>query len=352
MRHREFVLVRVRASSGHVGFAFTLTRDAPIDAALRSSVAGRYVGASFEDPAALFHRAQRSNLASLSAGIGLRALSLADIATWDLKARSKGASMTRLLGGTPRRMPATAIVGYPPGSCDAARIYSQVRQLREEGWMRFELAVTLPLERARDRVLAAREAGGEDAWVGLDGAWVFHTVEEARDFLDSVREARLGWFEDIFPPGDAELVADLKTTTEVPIAMGDEQGGSYYPDALLARRAVDVVRLDLTCMGGVTSALSLVERCERARVQFAPHMYAHLHSQVFAALDRSVPIEWGVPGTGVDQYADSLQQPTITSGEMEPLPETPGFGPLVNVEWLGEQVVDDPDDLVASLTTV
>ena len=40
-----------------------------------------------------------------------------------------------------------------------------------------------------------------------------------------------------------------------PIAMGDEQGGSYYPEALLLRQAVDVVRIDLTCMGGITGGI-------------------------------------------------------------------------------------------------
>jgi hypothetical protein len=79
-------------------------------------------------------------------------------------------------------------------------------------------------------------------------------------------------------------------------------------------------------------------------------MFAHVHSQVFGALGHDVPVEWGVPGTGVDQFADSLVQPVIVDGGlMEPLPEQPGFGPLVNAGWLGEQDVDDPDGLVASL---
>ena len=41
-------------------------------------------------------------------------------------------------------------------------------------------------------------------------------------------------------------------------------------------------------------------------------MFAHVHSQVFSAWGfTDCPVEWGVPWTGVDPYADSLAQPTI-----------------------------------------
>lgn len=353
MRHREFALVRIRAASGAEGFAFTLTREGPVAATIKQAIEHHYTDqtvASIADAATIFERCQGSNLAGLSAGIGLRALSLVDLVTHDLLARSAGQPIARYLGGEPRPMPATAIIGYPPAAMPPEAVVEQVRELRAAGWTRFKIPIALPLEYGRDRLLVAREAAGDDAWVGMDAAWVFRSVDDAAEFLGSVREARLDWFEDVFPPGDAEVVAGLRERSDgVPIAMGDEQGGSYYPEALLLREAVDAVRIDLTCMGGVTRARALIDACQRAGVMFAPHMFAHVHSQVFAGLGHEVPIEWGVPGTGVDQFADSLAQPTITGGRMEPLPDAPGFGPLVNPAWLAEQDVDDPDGLVASL---
>jgi L-alanine-DL-glutamate epimerase-like enolase superfamily enzyme len=226
----------------------------------------------------------------------------------------------------------------------------QVQELRAAGWRRFKIPIALPLDYARDRLLAARVAAGDDAWLGMDAAWIFSSVDDAVSFLDDVREAGLAWFEDVFPPGDAEIVAELRARSGgTPIAMGDEQGGSYYPEALLQRQAVDVVRIDLTCMGGITGVRPLIEACERARTAFAPHMFAHVHSQVFAGLGYDVPVEWGVPGTGVDQFADSLTRPLVRDGLMDPLPEEPGFGPLVNGAWLAAQDRDDPDDLVREL---
>jgi L-alanine-DL-glutamate epimerase-like enolase superfamily enzyme len=185
----------------------------------------------------------------------------------------------------------------------------------------------------------------------MDAAWIFRSVDDAARFLNDVRPVRLGWFEDVFPPGDAEIVAQLKARSGgTPIAMGDEQGGSYYPEALIQRDAVDIVRIDLTCMGGLTRARPLIHACETAGVAFSPHMFAHVHSQVFGALGYDVPIEWGVPGTGVDQYADSLARPTLAEGGlMEPFPPEPGFGQLYNSSWLLDQDADDPDGLIAEL---
>jgi L-alanine-DL-glutamate epimerase-like enolase superfamily enzyme len=353
MKHREFALVRVRASSGNEGFGFTLTRDGPIAETIHHVIAHHYVGSEVktqDDAAGIFYRCQGSNLASLASGIGLRALSIVDLAVHDLLARSAEAPIARWLGGEPRRLPATAIIGYPPASMGPDAVAEQVRALRDSGWRRFKIPIALPFEYARDRLLAAREAAGPDAWLGMDAAWVFRSTDGALAFLDGVRAARLSWFEDVFPPGDAGIVASLRELTDVPIAMGDEQGGSYYPEALLLRRSVDVVRIDLTCMGGITRARPMIDACEAAGTAWAPHMFAHVHSQVFAGLGYAPPVEWGVPGTGVDQFADSLTQPKVGGdGLMEPLPMEHGFGPLVNAAWLAEQDHDDPDGLVAEL---
>ena len=164
-----------------------------------------------------------------------------------------------------------------------------------------------------------------------------------------VADLELGWFEDIFPPGDAAIVAELRRRAPDADRYGRRAGRLYYPEALIQANAVDVVRIDLTCMGGITRGRKLIEQCLQAGVKFAPHMNGIVHSQVFGALGHDVPVEWGVPWTGVDPFADSLRQPEIAAdGLMKPLPEEPGFGPLVNRDWVLSQPFDDPDHLLES----
>ena len=346
MTTREFVVVRVVTSTGHEGWAFTLTRDGSVAEQIRKTIAKFYIGQSVGERERLYRVASRRSLASHSAGIGLRALSIVDLAVWDVAAKIADVSIANLLGGSNRPMPATAIIGYPPALMGPTEIEAQVRDLVNSGWNRFKAPVGATPEISAARLRAARRAAPE-SWIGCDAAWIYDDVDSAAEFVNSIEDVGLGWFEDIFPPGNAGLVRELRERTSVRIAMGDEQGGSYYPEALILAKAVDVIRIDLTCMGGITGGRLIIEQCLNAGVEFAPHMFAHVHSQVFSALGfADVPIEWGVPWTGVDPYADSLRQPTVNAGKMQAFEECPGFGILIDKEWAMTQEVNDPSGIL------
>ncbi|MDQ3553079.1 MAG: hypothetical protein M3395_01515 [Chloroflexota bacterium] len=347
MRHREFAVVRLRSRKGLEGWAFTLTRDGAVAEQVRKSLAPVYLDQPVGDQERLFQVAWRRSLASHAAGVGLRALSLLDLAAWDLAAKAADRSIAGYLGGTNQRMPATAIIGYPPALMGPEETGRQVAELYGRGWRRFKAPVAATPALTAGRLRAARSSA-PDAWLGMDAAWIYDDVDSAMALLEEISDVGLAWFEDVFPPGDAEIVRRLRERSPVPIAMGDEQGGIYYPEALIRAEAVDVVRIDLTCMGGITRGRRIVEQVEQAGLAFAPHMFAHVHSQVFSAWGYpGVPVEWGVPWTGVDPYADSLTQPTIVEGGlMEPLPEEPGFGRLLDRDWALSQPHDDPDGIL------
>lgn len=350
MKMREFALVRVRTESGLSGFAYTLTRDGAVAEQIRKTIEPTYSGSSIRDREATYSLAWRRSLASHSAGIGLRALSIVDLACWDAAAKLAERSIADLLGGRNEAMPATAIIGYPPGEMGPEETGAQTAGLYAQGWRRFKAPIGGSAERSAARLRAAR-AAAPDAWLGMDGAWVYETVDQAADFVNSIPDVRLGWFEDVFPPGDAGKLRALRQRTDVPIAQGDEQGGSYYPEALIRAEAVDVVRVDLTCMGGITGGRRIIDEVLAAGLAFAPHMFPHVHAQVLSAWGfTDVPIEWGIPFTGVHPMDDPLPQPAITDGGlMRPLDEGPGFGHIVDADWVRSQPHHDPDRILADL---
>ena len=350
MHTREFALVRVRTAAGVDGYAYTLTRDGAVAEQIRKTIARVYVGTEVGDRERTFTVAWRRSLASHAAGLGLRALSIVDLACWDAAARLAERSIADLLGGRNAPMPATAIIGYPPGTMGPEETGAQTAELYAAGWRRFKAPIAATPERSAERLRAAR-AAAPDAWLGMDAAWVYEDVDTAASFIESIPDVRLGWFEDVFPPGDAGLLRRLRERIDVPIAMGDEQGGSYYPEALIAAGAVDVIRVDLTCMGGITRGRRVIDQVLEAGLAFAPHMFPHVHSQVLAGLGHTdVPIEWGIPFTGVHPMDDPLPQPTILpGGAMAALPETPGVGHLVDADWVRSQPHDDPAGILDAL---
>jgi L-alanine-DL-glutamate epimerase-like enolase superfamily enzyme len=351
MNMREFALVRVRTiGDGPDGFAYTLTRDGAVAEQIRKTIGPIYAGTSVDDREATFKLAWRRSLASHAAGIGLRALSIVDLACWDLAAKLHDRSIADYLGGHNQAMPATAIIGYPPGEMDPVETGAQTAELYAQGWRRFKAPTGGSAERSAARLRAAREAA-PDAWLGMDAAWVYEEVETAAEFVNSIPDVALGWFEDVFPPGDAGKLAELRRRTSVPIAQGDEQGGIYYPEALILAEAVDIVRIDLTCMGGITFGRRIIDQVLNAGLEFSPHMFPHVHSQVMAAWGfPDVPIEWGIPFTGVHPMDDPLPQPQIIDGGlMRPFEEAPGFGRLVDADWVRSQPHSDPSGILTGL---
>jgi len=156
---------------------------------------------------------------------------------------------------------------------------------------------------------------------------------------------KLGWIEDVVPPGNANMVAEVRKGSETPVAMGDEQGGSYHPEALLAASAVDILRVDATTNGGITGLNRVLTLAKNAGVKVSPHMFPHFHSRLLPIFGwKDVPIEWGVPGTGVHPMDDGLEQPTLKDGLMQPLKQGFGFGNIVDRRWiLTQKEVSDPD---------
>lgn len=350
MRHREFALARVRSSSGVDGFAYTLTRDGAVAEQIRKTIGPIYVGTEVGAQERTFTVAWRRSLASHAAGIGLRALSIVDLACWDLAAKVADKSIAGLLGGSNHPMPVTAIIGYPPATMGPEETGAQTAELYAAGWRRFKAPIAATTERTVGRLQAAR-AAAPDAWLGLDAAWVFDELEPALELVEALSSVNLGWYEDVFPPGNAGILHRLRERTTTPIAMGDEQGGNYYPEALIALEACDVVRVDLTCMGGITRGRKVIEQVLEAGLQFAPHMFPHVHSQVLGALGQvDAPIEWGVPFTGVHPMDDTLPRPPIRAGgRMDPFQELPGFGPLVDADWIRSQPHEDPSGILNDL---
>lgn len=345
MTHREFALVRLDADNGTAGYAYGLTRDGPVASIVDRSVAPCYLGRAVGGQETLFASAMATNFSILSNGVGLRALSLVDLAAWDLAAKTEGLSIRAYLGGDLRPLPAIAIVGYPP-SMSTDEALAQIEALWARGWRRFKLPTAGRPNQTVERMSAAR-ASFPEAWLALDNNWRARTADEALATAKRLDHLDLGWIEDVLPPGHVPEHAELRRAISTPVAIGDEQGGAYYPDAILEAGAADIVRMDATTNGGLTGIRSLVSRVQASGARLSPHMFPHVHSRIALGLGLDVPIEWGVPGTGVHSMDDSLEQPVVAEGLMEPLADEPGFGTLVDREWIGSQEVHDPDNVLS-----
>ena len=276
----------------------------------------------------------------LGSGTGLRALSLVDIASWDVAARVAGRSLRDHLGGTAETLSVMGIVGYPPDP--ATDVPAQAAQLAEMGLRHVKFPIAGGLELNEERMQAAAPFVER---ISLDGAWTIVDVEEG------VRLAQVmpkpGWLEDPVPPHRIDLLAELHRRVEVDIAMGDEQGGPGFPDAMLYADAVDVVRLDATVAGGVSGLRPIVQHIRAAGKGLSFHIYGRMHAAIAAAIaDEEAIVEWSLPGMLVDPMMESLPAPAFEHGRMRVADLGPGLGEPFDRAWLLEQRPDDPDGIL------
>lgn len=219
IRDRAYALVAVRTRSGAVGRAFGLTRDGPVAQMVRSYVAPAYAGKALDDPSSLYASALGRARPILGSGMGLRALSLVDIATWDASARVAGRSLPLHLGGAVDSLPVMGVVGYPP-DLELDEVAAQAERFSVMGLRHVKLPMVAGIEANQARLDAV--APFVDM-VSIDGGWSLPHVEGAKAIADVMPKP--GWLEDPVAPDRIDLLAEVRAAVEVRVAMGDEQGG-------------------------------------------------------------------------------------------------------------------------------
>src|SRR3954452_4643949 len=155
--HRAYAVVTVRTESGLEGNAFALSRDAPVAAVVNEQLAPVLVGGDSDLVAARHDECFRATVASGRVGVVLRALSLVDVALWDVKGKRAGLPLGRLLGGNAPEVPTLLVGGYPTGE-PPEELAARVGEYGRRGWRLLKLARVADPAAMRRLLDASREA--------------------------------------------------------------------------------------------------------------------------------------------------------------------------------------------------
>lgn len=367
--HRDFVLVRVGTAGGAEGVAYSLTRGAPLDLVLADVVAPRLLGRDALDPAARREELVRGLVMLGAVGLVGRALSLVDICLWDIKARLAGLPVWRLLGGGddssatseasgPREASATSEASGPaaaagmrghapvimvapyarPGEEDAAYAERLVG-LVARGYSTLKLYPMPDPVAMRARLAVVRQRLGERIGLVVDMSWSFRTAAQAVEAVGMWEDLGLAWVEDPFPADEWRSIRALSEAVDTPIGVGDEVSEPSVVERLISERAVDLVRLDATSMGGFTGFAALLRQAESAGLPVSPHAYGEIQQHCVFGWGGVSPVELFAPdsptwGTGRFMRrqldVDPSAEPAIPHGELA-APSTPGLG--LEFDW-------------------
>ena len=205
-------------------------------------------------------------------GVTLSAVSGVDIALWDILGRSLNVPLWRLMGGRYRdRVPAYASGGWAP----VGAIGKQMLQYVERGHRAVKMRVGLQdasVDDSAARVAEARETLGPGIGIMVDahGTW---SVREAQRFARKVQSADLSWLEEPVSPDNLAGQAEVRRSTDIPIAAGESEQTRFAFREMLEARAVDVLQPDPAIAGGLTEVRTIAGLAASQGLTVAPHLW-------------------------------------------------------------------------------
>ncbi|GED11799.1 enolase C-terminal domain-like protein [Cellulosimicrobium cellulans] len=336
VERREYVGVRVVAQTDDgrtvAGESYALTREAPmaelVDRLVTPHVVGREVVASDGVAArasvgAAWDAALRGSAIVGRVGLVRRAIGLVDVALWDLAGRlaarpvwsllDDGAALvgpaepgvggdkdapSRAVAGSPRDVspgaavavprPAILVAAYPTPGRTARDVADEVLAHARAGWPLLKISRSPDRALMRDLLAILRaelpDVTGRPTVAGRSGVVVdvgfgWRDADEALADLDAwgvtgaVGESALAWLEDPLLPEDAVGAARVRDASGLPLSVGDEVTDPEVFAHLAMLGALDVPRVDVVAIGGVTVADPLVRAWAARGMVVSSHVY-------------------------------------------------------------------------------
>jgi mandelate racemase len=251
--------------------------------------------------------------------IVLFAMSGIDMAAWDALGQVLGQPLARLLGATPRPIPAYNSKGL--GIMPIKPLVKEAVELLEEGFNAVKLRLGRP--DAREDLQAIREvkkAIGPNAILMVDfnqGLSVAEALNRGR-MIDE--EGGVYWIEEPVRADDFAGSARLAREIATPIQIGENFMGPEQMAQALAAGACDFVMPDAQRIGGVTGWMRAAALAQGAGVEMSSHLFPEASCHLLAATPTCHWLEF------VDWAAPVLQDPVQVKDGHVPIPERPGLG--------------------------
>jgi L-alanine-DL-glutamate epimerase-like enolase superfamily enzyme len=224
-------------------------------------------------------------------GIAAMAISAADAALWDLKARLVDLPLVTLLGAVHDAAPVYGSGGFTSYPID--RLQEQLGGWAAAGIPRVKMKIgRQPADDVR-RVRAAREAIGTatELFVDANGAY---SRKQALEQAERIAESRVSWFEEPVSSDDLEGLRLLRDRAPagMEIAAGEYGYHLCYFRRMLEAGAVDVLQADATRCCGVSGFLKVGALCEARGLPLSAHCAPSLHVHAACALSNFRHLEY------------------------------------------------------------
>lgn len=327
---REYCLVKVRSADGLEGLGFCYAGTAAgstVSLAIEELLAPLLLGQDSHRVEGLWEAMYREAILHARTGSVMRAISILDIALWDLNARAAALPLYRYLGcWTTEKVPAYASGGYYLDGKTPQHLGEEVAAHVKNGFRAVKIKagrLTPALE--EERVRAAREAIGPDILLMLDVNNAWSDLPTALAYCKRFEKYDPYWVEEPFSPDDIENHSKLAARIPFTVATGEIEAGRWRFKEILDKRAAEVLQTDAAVCGGISEWRRIASTAASYGVTMAPHWFHDLHVHLVASAPNARWVEFFPDDQVLNFRRLVTPQLEVKNGELL-LPQTPGLG--------------------------
>jgi L-rhamnonate dehydratase len=338
--------VEVETDTGIVGHGLTSITEEDVIAQIVNGVAGpAIVGDDPLNHERIWDKLYWTLMPRGQTGYAAHALAAIDIALWDIKGKAYGEPVWRLLGGARDRAPVYATFGF--GFFDREQLAAAAKLWVGQGFTRLKMTVGNEALRNRDkrpvmdlikedaaRVAAVREAVGHDVELYIDGNCnldLYHATKLA----EMVKPYGISFFEEPLTQNDARQMRELRRSTNIALACGQNEGLAFRFRDLLLAEAVDYVQPNVAITGGFTQCLRIAGLASSFNVSLAnggAWGFHNMHLQAGVANGTLVEHHY----LAVELYKQIYRDLPMPKDGLFTMPAAPGLGFEPNTDAIRE----------------
>jgi mandelate racemase len=233
--------------------------------------------------------------------------------------RVAGASLVRLLGGEPRRVPAYGATGYD-GAEGSARVAAA---WAERGFRGVKAKIGYPDVREDVAVVRAiRKAVGDDVAIMVDYNQSL-TPGEAIERSRHLDDEGVTWIEEPTRADDFAGHARIARETRTAIQCGENWWGPHDLQKAIDAQACDCMMPDVMKIGGVTGWMRAAALGEAHGIRLSNHLFVEVSAQLLAVTPTAHWLEY------CDWFDPILARPLRIVDGHTAIDERPGSG----IEW-------------------
>jgi galactonate dehydratase len=362
----EYFFVEVRTDEGVTGWGEITTTTLAANRAVAGVIRQLNALVVGEDPARIeriWNKVFRAFTYMGTRGATSHVVSGIDIALWDIRGKVLGLPIYELLGGKVRDD--ILLYTHPLRSLldNDETLVKEIRAIVDSGHTALKFdpfphqpgqspmnddyldgGMSKQDEKAAAKMSArVREVAGDDIEILIDAHGRFNVPTAIRLCRSLEDAADIDWFEEPVPVESYAALQQVRDKVNAAITVGERLHTRWEFAPILERKLADYIMPDVTWAGGISELKKIATMAEAYYIPVSPHDASGPINVVAGAhVMMTVPNFYRLETSRYDlsKYNVFIETPLDNSGGRLHLPELPGLGITMNMDYLRAKAVD------------